>query len=262
MPRGPRELSEYGYYHVMLRGAGRQILFEEDRDKDELLRHLSDSMGSHGVELIAWCLMDNHAHLLLLDPKNRLAAFMHSLLTRYALYFNAKTGHVGPVFQGRFKSKPIESNEYLLQAVRYIHDNPLDLGISRESYRWSSSFEYVHEPRIVSVEPVLALIGGKSSFASFSVCGREDVYTPFERGRLPEDEAMRAFRRELAEWGMTSGEVKTLRPDKRNQMLARLYDLGLSVRQLERLTGVGRYTIARVASGRRQLLELADSERA
>lgn len=259
MPRGPREFSEYGYYHVMLRGAGRQILFEEDRDKDEFLRYLTDSMGDHEVELIAWCLMDNHAHLLLLDPENRLAAFMHSVLTRYALYYNAKSGHVGPVFQGRFKSKPIETNEYLLQAVRYIHDNPLDLGVSRESYRWSSYLEYVNEPRIVSVEPVLALIGGKSSFASFSVCGREDVYTPFERGRLPENEVTRVFRRELAERGMTPSEVKTLRPDRRNQMLAHLYDLGLSVRQLERLTGVGRYAIARVASGRRQLSELDDA---
>ena len=125
MPRGPRKQSEQGYYHVMLRGAGRQILFEEDRDRHEFLGHLTDAMPVFCIELIAWCLMDNHVHLLVCDPKNQLASFMHAVSTRYALYYNAKSGHVEPVFQGRFKSKPIDTDEYLLQAVRYIHDNPL-----------------------------------------------------------------------------------------------------------------------------------------
>lgn len=251
MPRGPRKQSEQGYYHVMLRGAGRQILFEEDRDRHEFLGHLTDAMPLFCIELIAWCLMDNHVHLLVCDPKNQLASFMHAVSTRYALYYNAKSGHVGPVFQGRFKSKPIDTDEYLLQAVRYIHDNPLELGLTREAYRWSSYREYANEPRIVETEPVLALIGGKSSFASFSSCGREDSYTPYEPGRLPETEAMRAIRRVLSERGLAPSEIKALHPIERNQMLVRLHDLGLSVRQIERLTGVGRYTISRIANDRR-----------
>ena len=135
MARGPRAISNSGYYHVMLRGAGRQLLFENDLDRRTFLCYLTEAIAGTKTSLIAWCLMDNHVHLLLCDPQNSLAGLMHSVSTRFALYFNGRSGHVGPVFQGRFKSKAIETNEYLLQAVRYIHDNPCETHTSGAAIR-------------------------------------------------------------------------------------------------------------------------------
>lgn len=245
MARGPRAISNSGYYYVMLRGAGRQLLFENDLDRRTFLRYLTEAIAGTKTSLIAWCLMDNHVHLLLCDPQNSLAGLMHSVSTRFALYFNGKSGHVGPVFQGRFKSKAIETNEYLLQAVRYIHDNPCELGVSRESYQWSSYSEYVGDSRIADVAPVLELIGGKESFAGFSAAGRDDSYTPYESGRLSESEISRVLRRELKDRGIDAGEIKALHPNKRDQIFRRLHRCGLSVRQIERATGVGRKAITR-----------------
>ena len=88
MARGPRAISNSGYYHVMLRGAGRQLLFENDVDKRTFLRYLTEAIAGKKTSLIAWCLMDNHVHLLLCDPQNSLAGLMHSVSTRFALYFN------------------------------------------------------------------------------------------------------------------------------------------------------------------------------
>ncbi|WP_337370759.1 transposase [Parolsenella catena] len=245
MARGPRAISNSGYYHVMLRGAGRQLLFENDVDRRTFLRYLTEAIAGTKTSLIAWCLMDNHVHLLLCDPQNSLAGLMHSVSTRFALYFNGKSGHVGPVFQGRFKSKAIETNEYLLQAVRYIHDNPCELGVSRDSYQWSSYSEYVGDSRITDVAPVLELIGGKESFVGFSAAGRDDSYTPYESGRLSESEISRVLRRELKDRGIDVGAIKALHPTRRDQIFRRLHRCGLSVRQIERVTGVGRKAITR-----------------
>ena len=76
------------------------------------------------MDVIAWCLMDNHIHLLLDDGHAHLSDCMHSITTAYAMYFNSKTGRRGPVFQDRFKSVPILDDDQLLNCVRYIHDNP------------------------------------------------------------------------------------------------------------------------------------------
>ncbi|WP_324249928.1 transposase [Parolsenella catena] len=73
MARGPRAISNSGYYHVMLRGAGRQLLFENDLDRRTFLRYLTEAIAGTKTSLIAWCLMDNHVHLLLCDSQNSLA---------------------------------------------------------------------------------------------------------------------------------------------------------------------------------------------
>ena len=107
MARQPRQRSQSGFYHVMVRGNGRQVIFSNDTDRRAFLHMLRTCLGDNGIELIAWCLMDNHAHLLVSDRDAELTAMMHALETRYARYFNETTGHVGSVFQGRFKSKAI-----------------------------------------------------------------------------------------------------------------------------------------------------------
>lgn len=150
MPRVARAKSSSGYYHVMARGSGGQLLFECGEDYAVFLESLGSCADEHSVSLIAYCLMPNHVHLLVRDGDDELGEMMRSLLSGYAQSYNKRTGHVGHVFQQRFKSCPVESDEYLLQLVRYIHENPAKAGICKaEEYWWSSYHEYVAD-RFVS----------------------------------------------------------------------------------------------------------------
>ena len=114
--RAARRVSESGYYHVILRGDGKRRIFEDDDDRREFLKLLSEQVVSRGVDIVAWCLMDNHVHLVVQDSSSCLSIAIGSLAMRYAQRFNMRTGHVGHVFQERFKSSPIESDAYLLEA--------------------------------------------------------------------------------------------------------------------------------------------------
>ncbi|MBI4999858.1 transposase, partial [Candidatus Gottesmanbacteria bacterium] len=102
------------------------------------------------VELLAFCLLPNHFHFLLKQNSDiSIAKFMNSLLLGHAKYFNTKYERVGPLFQGRFKAKMIETDEYLLQLSKYIHRNPLaDSGNLKDSrnlqdYFYSSYSNYL-----------------------------------------------------------------------------------------------------------------------
>ena len=130
MPRVARARSESGFYHVVAKGNGGQNLFEDASDYRAFLELVAATAEKCGVFVHAYCLMSNHVHLLLEDQGGRLSEFMKSLsATGYATRFNAKASHIGHVFQQRFKSQPVEDEAHLLQAVRYIHNNPAKAGM-------------------------------------------------------------------------------------------------------------------------------------
>ena len=136
----------------MLRGCGKQCLFEDDADRIKFLEILSSNTEKYRVSVLAWCLMDNHIHLVLSDRQDDLSPCLKAIAGHYAMYFNSRTAHVGHVFQDRFKSKPIETDGYLLQAIRYVHRNPEKAGIAAaEDYPWSSYAEYLSllEPGVI-----------------------------------------------------------------------------------------------------------------
>lgn len=241
MPRKPRSFSNSGFYHVTVRGEGRRTMFEDDSDRRAFLDLLDLQVDKHGLVVHAWCLMGNHVHLLLEDPRGRISEAMHGLATSYAQRFNKRTGHVGHVFQDRFFSEPIENEAYLLEVVRYIHNNPENGGIgSREEYPWSSYREYVGEARHCDVEFVLGLLGGVDRFVEFSA-GRGSPYRHMRRMRISDEESRERAAEVLG--GVEPGLLAALPKPERNLRLRDLRSSGLSVRQIERLTGIGRWTI-------------------
>ena len=121
MTRVARVLSELGHYHVMVKGCADQLIFEDDDDRNYFLNLMNRRFTSDHIRLLAWCLMDNHVHLLFDDPDNQMSTAMHAIDTAYAMRFNLKTGRRGPVFQERFKSVVISDDEQLLRCVRYTH---------------------------------------------------------------------------------------------------------------------------------------------
>ncbi len=156
----------------MNRGARHRPIYLDDRDRRRFLGLLEDLDREEGIETHAYCLMGNHYHLVLFCPEGNLSPGMHHLGSTYAQRFNRRHGFDGSVFRGRFRSKQIETDQYLLQASRYVHRNPLDLndGVDLATYRWSSYGAYLghrRSPTWLRRSVVLDLAGGEARYRAY-----------------------------------------------------------------------------------------------
>lgn len=150
-------IKEYGegeFYHCYNRGVNKDRIFRNNNDYGYFLglfkRHLSEEPARDKtrrpyphyvdqVELVAYCLMPNHYHLLLyLKEKEGIECLMRSVMTAYSAYYNRRYGRTGALFEGRFLASRIASNTYLWHASRYIHLNPLDIHADPLRYEFSS----------------------------------------------------------------------------------------------------------------------------
>ncbi len=145
MARSPRIDIEDGWHHVMNRGVDHGSVFLDDSDRIEFGARLADIHDRFGIETHAYCLMETHYHLLFHCPDGGLSAAMQRFGSMYTRHVNDRLGRDGALFRGRFHSKLITDERYLLAATRYIHRNALDLtGVeSVEQYRWSSHRSYL-----------------------------------------------------------------------------------------------------------------------
>ncbi len=127
-------------YHVTARGNARNDIFLDDEDRDLFLACLGDVVTRFGWLCHAYCLMDNHYHLLIETPEGNLSLGMRQLNGVYTQRFNRRHGRVGHVFQGRFKAIVVDRDSYLLELCRYVVLNPIRAGkrTKIENYAWSS----------------------------------------------------------------------------------------------------------------------------
>lgn len=163
-----------GFYHIYNRGANKQKIFRNKKDYQVFLNdfktalspppNLNDLKTSftlkgetfkgiakqpknfyQQIDLVAYCLMPNHFHLLIKQKlKNTIQSFMRSLATRYSMYFNKKYARTGTLFQGVYKAVLVETDNHLLHLSRYIHQNPLKFWKKLlKDYPYSSYAEYL-----------------------------------------------------------------------------------------------------------------------
>jgi len=141
MPRKARIVIPGVAHHVVQRGHNRQVVFAADEDFQFYLENLTELKGELDVRLYAYCLMTNHVHLLLMPAQGQtLASLLKALAGRQTRYVNRVEGRSGTLWEGRYKSSPVDTESHLLECSRYIELNPLRAGIvgRPEQYRWSS----------------------------------------------------------------------------------------------------------------------------
>jgi putative transposase len=141
MPRVSRIVIPGVAHHVTQRGNRQQALFTSDDDFRVYIQILGEALKRSGTRCLAWCLMTNHVHLMLVpDELDGLRAPMASTHTKYAQRVNFRQGSSGHLFQGRFASYPMD-DRHMMFAVRYIECNPVKAGIvaTAEEWRWSSA---------------------------------------------------------------------------------------------------------------------------
>ncbi|KAB3525440.1 transposase [Alkaliphilus serpentinus] len=247
MPRKARKKSESGIYHIIMRGINRQNIFEDDEDRLKFLQTLEQYKGKSGYEVYAYCLMGNHVHLLLKIGEEPIEQVMRRICGSYVYWYNYKYQRVGNLFQDRFKSEPIEKDEYLLIVQRYIHQNPLKAGLikNEEKYKWSSYCEYLGEAKIVNVNYIFDIIetGREKAVEIFIKYNNEESNDSCLEinGKNPiMDEEARAIIKKVCNVHNVT-QLQTFDISTRNRYLKELKEKhNLSVRQIERLTGINR----------------------
>jgi len=261
MARTKRRECESGIYHIIHRGVGRQLIFEDDADRIAFLHLIGKAFAEHGVELLCWCLMSNHFHMLVRAPLEEVSESMRVAVSEYARRFNGRHDRTGHLFQERFRSEPVESEEYLLTVVRYIHWNPVKAGIAAGcDYRWSSYPDYAgtrspdDRPIAIADELVLGAFGSREELVHFHDTGSADGECMEADARrrislsMPDEDALAVAEGVVGKRGLEG--LKAMPKDERDGCLVKLSRAGLSVRQIERLTGIGRGIVQRACSQR------------
>jgi len=159
-------------YHVTVRSNGKEDLFKTDGDRKYLLSRMGEEVDRCRVRVYLFCLMSNHFHLVVETPRGNLKKFMHGVLTGYGVYFNWIHHQHGHVTQGRYGSRLVNGDEYLLKLSRYVHLNPVKVAALADkpkaekvaylrAYPWSSYPAYIGaSPRneFVDYDPMLSLM--------------------------------------------------------------------------------------------------------
>lgn len=136
MPRGPRQESPTGIYHVTSRGNGGLHIFGDDADRTGFLAFLCAVADREDWRLYAYCLLGTHVHLVLRSELSSLSRGMQRLKTRYGRYFNARYDRFGHVFESRFPSTPILTERHAVAACAYVAVNPVAAGVCHAASDW------------------------------------------------------------------------------------------------------------------------------
>ena len=156
MPRQFRTFSSSKIYHIIFKGIDDTNIFYTSEDKSTFLEKIKLSKKKFPFKIYAYCLMNNHVHLVVEAESNMLSQSMKSLLIRYVHYFNRTYQRKGPLFQNRFYSKNVENQDYFLSVCRYVHRNPEKAGIAKTfEYDWSSYKEYLNKEKIIDKHVLL-----------------------------------------------------------------------------------------------------------
>ena len=145
MTRRLRKNVESSFLHILVQGVNKEFIFLENKDIEKYQSLLFKIKKEYELKIVAYCIMHNHAHILLYAEENKtLSKFMHIVNTYYANYYNKKYARVGHVFRDRFKSEEISTKEYLYNCINYIHRNPVKAGLcsSESEYEFSSFNKY------------------------------------------------------------------------------------------------------------------------
>lgn len=252
-----REKSRIGVYHVLAQGAGNHELFHDDEDYQVFVEYLARLMKEAWAEddepdrpyfhTYAYCLTPKQFRLIVKEEKYQVSAIMQSISQLYSRYYSGKYNSYGPLYRRRYYSEPINDEERMEVVMRYVHQEPLRLGL--DEWEWSSWHEYV------GVESDLPRVCEKPDNWQGLTAEewREVLSKPLPEGmKCLEPKEYRAPKpTETQVLGMvrlmttatTWDEFKAIPREEKLKTIKQLLENGASIRQMEKLTGIGRGVI-------------------
>ena len=238
MPRCKREKSESGIYHIMIRGINKQQIFHDSKDCEKFLYILSDCKEKSHFKLFAYCLMGNHIHILLQETDEPIGQIFRRIGARYVYWYNYKYQRTGHLFQDRFKSEPVETDEYFLSALAYIHNNPVKAGIVNHpsDYTYSSYNRYFGNDSLIDTDYLWKLIQHNQYETLHQKDGFEHIDIATHKERLFDSQAQEIISKYTD--CNTLEEYQKMEYENQLKFIHIFKDEGLSIRQICRLTGL------------------------
>ena len=242
MSRIARQYSESGLYHIIFRGLNKQDIFNDTSDFFRLKTTIVKFKQEMNFEVYAYCFMSNHVHIMIKEKQiGEISLIMKRILTGYAMYFNKKYDRTGPLFESRYKSNPIEIDDYFLAVVRYIHQNPLKACMVKEvgEYTWSSYPEYARDINGLADKSFVLEMLDEEDFVIFHQTEETEVFE-IDGKRKPDTDSIK--RDIIIKYSVQPSEIKNMSRDERDNILKEL-NMQYSLRQLEKITGIPRTAI-------------------
>ena len=156
------------FLHVMVQGVNKEYIFEREENIKEYLNIINRNKENYDFSIIAYCIMNNHAHFLIYTKnKQEFSMFMHKTNLLYAQMYNKQKNRVGVLFRNRYKSEPIYDMRYLISCIKYIHNNPVKARIVEkcEEYKYSSYNEYIKNGEITKSKIMKEIFGNECDFS-------------------------------------------------------------------------------------------------
>ena len=226
------------------------ILFEEEADYKTYILLMMKYSDEEDITIMSYCLMVNHVHMLLKYSGKNISEFVQKLDSQYALYFNAKYERVGHLFQGRYIMENVISDQYFLTVNRYILQNPEKAGICKTAdYRWSSLWKHDTINKFVDTSLAEQILGGYEAFFEYVIAENDEMCLDYaddcsRKTKYVNQDSIVLAKKILGIENLF--DVKLYDAKARNEALRKLRNEGFTVRQIERLTGIGRGVIQRI----------------
>ena len=252
MARIARKDYSSAYFHVIIQGYEKQYIFGKDSFKEKFLNLLFQEISKFQVTLLAYCIMGNHAHLLLhTESTVQMSLLMKNINSKFATYYNKVNKRVGYVFRDRFKSEPIINQRYLYTCLSYIHRNPVKAQIVRnmDEYRYSSYSNFLNKNGIVN-DKVLFLIFGFSEeyleLFNFIHSKDADGFMDYQEDypKVTDDEAKAIINEIFVSYDIDGVKLSDLKTVK--ILVGEFLHLRISKRQIEKFAKINRKKIAKV----------------
>ena len=248
MARHARVESSTGIYHAVMRGINKQNIYENTEDFERFKDCLKKVKEESDIKILCYCLMNNHAHIVVRVGVESIGVSFKRIGVRYASWYNRKYNRQGPLFQDRYWSEPIEDDNYLLSAIRYIHQNPIKAGICKDAaeYKWGSYADYLEEgDGLTDTGLVLGIYSRIPSeqrrlFVQFTKKESSDEFIDIDETSCISDAARRE--RIMSICGVGNFEkFNTLPNDKKKKAIREMRKSGISIRQIVQHTGTSYY---------------------
>ncbi len=238
----------------MFRGINKQEIFSSNKDFEKLIDIISDVKDFCKVQIYAYCMMKNHVHLFLREEESGgVSDFMKRVLSHYAGWYNFKYERTGHLFANRYKSIPVEDDSYFLTLARYIHQNPLKVGIVEklQDYPYSSYSDYVrNNSGFVDIDFLLNMIAEerKSALQQFIDFNNSLDDEDYElEDSIKRKDVMAKVKIIQLTGGIKPSEIRNLPKKVRYELLKKLIEEHhIQKTVLERLTGISRKTMLKL----------------
>lgn len=242
MARHRRVYSSTGLYHIVMKGIDKKYIFHDAEDKYRFLSSMAAARENGGFKVFAYCLMDNHVHLVVME-KEEIGNSIRRFAVSYVKYYHKKYGTSGHFFSNRFHSDPIETEGYLMRAIRYAHQNPVRAGIINQcaDYPWSSYNEYLDGNIWTDASDMTDLFSSMNAFVSFHE-EKEDVFMEGDKGT--------AYQRMTILLEEDGYKVDDLSKPIRNYLIIKTFKtLGIKKSYIADYFGISRDTVRRILQG-------------